>query len=87
MEKIVTKFFIKKTIQYKKNPRYVAEKSNFEYAFKISDRSVKICSSHVPSHLKKSGFEKNAFKALNTVKLENLDIFSALHLLVSFLRP
>ena len=33
----------KKLCNIKKNPRYVAGESNFEYTFKISDRSVKIC--------------------------------------------
>ena len=43
---------------------------------------MKICSSYVSGQLKKSGFEKKAFKFLSTVKFEHLDIFSALHLLV-----
>ena len=55
-------------MQYKKNPTYVAGESNCEYTLKISDRSVKICSSYVSGQLKKSGFEKNAFKVLSTLK-------------------
>ena len=82
MKKIVTKLFIKKTIQYKKNSTYVVGESNFEYTFKISDRSVKICSSYVSGQLKKNCFEKNAFKVLSTVKFGHLDVFFALHLLV-----
>ena len=37
MKKIVTKLFIKKNMQYKKNPTYVARESNFEYTVKFSD--------------------------------------------------
>ena len=61
---------------------YVARESNFEYNFKISDRSVKICSSYITGCFKKNGFEKNVFKVLSTIKFGHLDIFSALHLLV-----
>ena len=63
---------------------YVAGESNFEYTLKISDRRVKICSSYVSGQLKKSAFEKNAFKVLSSIKFGHLDIFSALHLLVTF---
>ena len=60
------------------------EKVIFNILLKISDRSVKICSSYVSGQLKKSGFEKNAFKVLSTVKFGHLDIFFALHLLVYY---
>ena len=36
---------------------------------------MKICSNYVSGQFKKSGFEKNAFKVLSTVKFEHLDIF------------
>ena len=81
VKKTVTKLFVKK-MHYKKNPTYFARESNFEYTFKISDRSVKICSSYVSGRIKKSGFEKNAFKVLSTVKFGHLDIFSVLYLLI-----
>ena len=58
-QKIVNK---KKIMQYKKNPLYIAGKGNFDNTFTIPDRSVKICSSYVSGHFKKSGFEKNTFK-------------------------
>ena len=37
---------------------YVAGERNFEYTFKISDRSVKIYSSYVYGQLKKKWFRK-----------------------------
>ena len=81
MKKIVTKLFIKiKLCNIKKNPTYVAGEINSEYIFKISNRSVKICSSYVFGQLKKSGFEKNKFKVLNTVKFWAFRHFSALNL-------
>ena len=82
MDKIVTKLFIKKTMQYWKNPTYLAGESNFVYTFQnfrlISEDLFELCFQLV----KKSGFEKNVFKVLSTVKFAHLDIFSALHLLV-----
>ena len=49
---------------------------------------MKICSSYVFGQLKKSGFEKNAFKVLSTVKFGHFDNFSRPpSLSVSFLRP
>ena len=72
-------------MQYKKNPLHVAGESNFQNAFKISDRLMKICSSYVFGQLKKSGFEKNAFKTLSTVKFEHF--FRPPSFGISFLRP
>ena len=56
--------------------------SRLKCTFKISHQLVEICSSYVFGQLKKSGFEKNAFKVLSNVKVGHSDIFRALHLLL-----
>ena len=49
-------------MQHKKNPTYVDGESNFEYTFKISDRSVEIRSSYVSGQLKKLVSRKTRLK-------------------------
>ena len=75
-------------MHHKKNPTYFAGESNFEYALKISDQSVKICSSYVSGQFEKSGFEKKSVYSFKYCKIWAFrHFFGPQSFGISFLKP